>query len=136
MNLDTLKASLIEHEGWRNTMYRDHLGNNTIGVGHLMSRPISDQAVEQILADDIKITVQEMDNTFPGWRDHDEIRQNVLVEMCFNMGAPRLRQFHRMWAALKDQDYATASAEMLKSRWYLQVGRRAETLAQRMLDGA
>ena len=37
-----------------------------------------------------------------------------------------------MLRALRNRDYTTAAAEMLDSRWREQVGKRAETLAERM----
>jgi len=136
VNLEALRSSLIDHEGWRNTMYRDHLGNWTVGVGHLMDRPLSDAAIDQILRDDIDTCIAEMDRQFDGWRDHDDVRQNVLIELCFNLGAPRLAKFRKMWAALALRRYSEAADEMLNSRWCVQVGRRAETLAERMRSGA
>ena len=135
MNLDTLRASLIKHEGVRNLPYEDSVGELTIGIGHLMARPISRAAIDQILTDDINDCIRDMDRSCYGWRNHDSARQNVLLEMCFNLGVSRLLGFKRMWAALQRKDYAEAAAEMLSSKWAEQVKGRAITLAEAMKYG-
>ena len=35
MNMDRLKDSVKQHEGYRNKVYLDTLGKRTVGVGHL-----------------------------------------------------------------------------------------------------
>jgi lysozyme len=135
MNLAELRESLIKHEGWRNTVYTCTAGKPTIGVGHCLERPISVLAINQILSDDINDCIAEMDRAFNGWRNHDDARQNVLLELLFNLGAPRLAEFKRMWAALQAKDYAQAASELLDSKWAKQVGNRAVTLAERMRTG-
>lgn len=135
MNYPALRKSLELHEGRRGTMYTCTAGIPTIGVGHSLQRPISDAAIDQILSDDINTCIAELDRVFPGWRNHDDARQNVLLEMMFNLGAPRLRDFKRMWAALQIKDYDAAAKEMLNSGWAVQVGKRAVTLSQIMRTG-
>ena len=135
MNFTKVKQSLKLHEGKRNLPYQDSLGVWTVGYGHNMEVPLSDRAIEQILEDDLHSAVSELDRAFPSWKQHSENRQDVLVEMIFNLGAPRLSSFKNMWKALDDKDYPQASAEMLDSKWASQVGQRAETLAMAMLDG-
>jgi lysozyme len=135
VNLETLRQSLITHEGWRNLPYDDSEGNETIGVGHLMTNPISQAAINQILDDDINSAIAHLERYFKDWRKHSDNRQNVLVEMMFNMGARRLGGFKLMWAALERQDYAEAAKQMLDSQWHKQVGKRAETLAKIMREG-
>jgi lysozyme len=135
MNQAALIDSLIRHEGHKNRMYTCTEGVPTIGVGHSLHNPISDTAVMQILLDDIEICVTELDRVRPNWRQHNEARQNVLVEMVFNLGMPRLNQFTKMWAALDAKDYNEAAKQMLLSRWAVQVGQRAKTLSDRMKAG-
>jgi lysozyme len=55
--------------------------------------------------------------------------------MMFNMGAPAFSKFKNFWAALKSNDYATASVEMMDSKWAEQVKGRAVTLSEMMSDG-
>jgi len=135
MNQAALIDSLIKHEGYRNTVYQCAAGYPTIGIGHNLETPISDTAIMQILLDDIDTCVAELDRTRPNWRQHNEIRQNVLVEMVFNLGMPRLNKFTKMWAALDAKDYPKAAAEALNSQWAKQVGQRAGTLAAKLATG-
>ena len=58
--------------------------------------------------------------------------QQVIVNMCFNMGAPRLSQFKKFIRAIHDEEWATASLEMLDSKWANQVGERANRLSDRI----
>jgi lysozyme len=136
VNLEALRASLAAHEGKRNLPYEDSEENLTIGIGHLLSKPISDTAVNQIFEDDIAEAIDELDKFFPGWRNHDHTRQNVLAELCFNMGPQRLAGFKLMWAALDVRDYAEASKQLLDSRWRRQVKEvRANKLAEMLERG-
>jgi lysozyme len=135
VNQAALIDSLIKHEGYRNTVYQCTAGKPTIGIGHNLETPISDTAIMQILLDDIDACVAELDRTRPNWRQHNEIRQNVLVEMVFNLGMPRLNKFTKMWAALDAKDYPRAASEALNSQWAKQVGQRAGTLAAKLATG-
>jgi len=135
VNQATLAASLKLHEGVRSLPYEDSVGILTIGVGHNLEKPISKAAIEQILQDDIAEAISEMDRMFAGWKNHNDTRQNVLVEMCFNLGGPRLKGFANMWQALQFKEYHKAATEMLNSRWAKQVGKRAQTLAEAMRNG-
>jgi lysozyme len=132
VNIPALVESLIAHEDERLKMYYCSANKPTIGVGHNLERPISQRASRVILDDDIADAIAEMDRAFPGWRSHSEVRQNVLVELCFNLGAPTLSNFLKFWAALRDRNYKRAAAELLNSKWRQQVGQRAVTLAARM----
>ncbi len=132
MQLDLVRKSLIAHEGMKLAMYTCTAGKPTIGVGHNLERPISERAAKVILDDDIADCIIDLDKSFKGWRDHDDARQNVLVEMCFNIGVNGLKKFVKMWQALENKDYQAASDEMLQSAWRTQVGKRAVTLAQAM----
>jgi len=132
--MESLIASLELHEGVRDKPYKDSVGILTIGVGHNLERPISPAAIRQILMDDINDCTRELDRALPDWRSHDNVRQNVLVEMVFNLGMPRLLKFKNFMAHLSARNYKAAAGEMLNSTWATQVGKRARTLAA-MMEG-
>ena len=44
-------------------------------------------------------------------------RQRALVNMCFQMGTQGLAKFRKMVAAIMRDDWATAQAEALDSKW-------------------
>ena len=129
MNIDTLRDQLIQDEAIRTKPYRCSAGKLTIGVGHnLDDKPITKRAALLILEDDIADVVADLDRALPWWRDMDDARQNVLANMCFNLGLDRLLGFKNALAAMARQDYDEAADEMHNSRWREQVGARADRL--------
>lgn len=135
MNEPRLLESLKVHEGLSLKPYTCPAGKLTIGFGHNLDDGITLTQAYALLDDDIKTCEKELDRYFPGWRTHDDARQNVLIEMQYNLGAPRLGKFVQMWAALDRRDYAEAAVQMLDSKWSQQVGQRAQTLAKLMREG-
>jgi lysozyme len=105
------------------------VGRNLDDVG------ISPDEALYLLKNDIDRCVVDVGRNIPEWKKHNDCRQNVLVEMCFNMGINRMLRFKKMLAALQKNDYATAADEMLNSKWATQVGNRAQTMAQMMRTG-
>jgi len=59
-------------------------------------------------------------------------RQEVIFDMMYNLGIPRLLDFKKMWNGIETQDFATASAELLDSRYAKQVPNRATRNAKEM----
>jgi lysozyme len=131
---DRLVSRLKADEGLRLKMYRDVTGHLTIGYGHNMLKPISEDVAARILYDDIKDAIDRM----PHKDIYDQlngVRQEVLVNMCFNLGPRGLKSFKRMWVALSVGHYILAAQEMLSSRWAEQVGDRSKRLAKAMESG-
>ena len=56
----------------------------------------------------------------------------MIANMMFNLGYPRLSKFRGMKAGVDARDWNLAAEEMVDSRWYAQVGKRAERLVDRM----
>jgi lysozyme len=76
-----------------------------------------------------------LDANLPWWRTLSDVRQDVLANMCFNMGWGGLSGFVNTLAKIKAGDYAGAAKAMLASKWAAQVGDRAERLAEQMKTG-
>ena len=135
-DMDSLIQQLVEHEGLELFPYEDTLGIVTIGVGrNLEERGISEDEAFYLLSNDIEVIWDELIKQHPIVEDLDDQRQMVLLDMAFNMGVPRLGKFKKMWAAIEEGDMNEASKQALDSRWADQVGRRAETLAERLISG-
>ena len=132
--IDNLLEQVKRHEGLRLEMYHCTEGFPTIGYGHNLHVPISENVAEIMLIEDLKIVFQELDYHVPWWEDLPEDAQLVLCNMCFNLGWPKYSQFKKFWAALEDRDYKKASEEMLDSRWANQVKGRATELSKLMLE--
>jgi len=126
----TLIERLKKHEGFRSKPYRCPAGKLTIGYG----RNIQDNGITKaealfLLTEDVKRCRAECERAFSWFKDIDQTRQDVIVELDFNMGLDRLKTFKKMLAACARKDYEAASKEMLDSLWARQVGERSETLA-------
>lgn len=133
-----LLPDLERDEGCRLAAYRDTVGVWTIGYGHAYVHPgtvwTQEQADAQLRAD-IAHTEASLDIHLPWWDSLDDVRQDVLLEMAFNMGVSALCQFHNTLAAIQRRDWQAAHDGMLRSAWASQVGRRANRLAAQMLTG-
>ena len=143
MNIERVQKQLEIDEGVVYKIYTDHLGYPTFGIGHLITKndpefeepvgtPVSKERVDSVFAIDIKIAEDECCVLYPFWEELPEEVQEILVNMMFNLGRPRLTKFKKMNAALEMGDWKTAAIEGRDSRWYHQVGRRSERLMTRM----
>ena len=131
----TMLTELIaKHEGKKLEMYMDTVGVPTIGYGHNLQTPISEKAAMQILEDDVKVAVAELDENMTWWRDLTEKAQIVLESMVFNLGFPRFSRFKKMIAALENRDFVEASAQMEDSKWFYQVKSRGVELCNMMKE--
>jgi len=136
MNAQRLAAQLTIDEGRRPRIYVDTVGKVTGGVGrNLTDRAFSDDEMDLMLKNDIKGTESDLDRRLPWWRQMSEARQNVLANMCFNLGIDRLLGFAKTLTLMKAARYDAAAAEMLDSLWAKQVGARAIRLAATMRKG-
>ena len=61
-----------------------------------------------------------------------EDAQEIIANMMFNMGRPRLSKFKGMKRGVDNRDWHEAADEMVDSAWYRQVPNRAERLVTRM----
>ena len=136
MNRSRLIGSLLLHEGVRNLVYEDSVGVLTIGIGHnCESTPLTTAAIEFICSDDIDMSVGELDKNWSHWSHNlSDARQNVLIEMVFNLGYPRFKGFIKLIQAIKDEDYNEAAVQMLQSKWAVQVGQRSINLSNQMKE--
>lgn len=136
MDIEKLKDELTRDEGLRKNVYKCTAGKLTIGVGrNLEDNGLSEDEIALMLENDIRNCEKQLFAYIPVFKFLNEVRQRVLLNMCFNMGIGTLRRFKRMVAALEKRDYAAAKREMLDSRWARQVGSRSARLARQMEDG-
>ena len=139
MTTSFLIDDLKRDEGCRLTAYKDTVGVWTVGYGHAHVAPgtVWTQAqADSALDADIAIAVHDLDFRLPWWRKLDDVRQDVLAEMAFNLGVEGLLGFHNTLALVEAGNYAAASGGLLASRWAKQVGARATRLAAMMKSGA
>ena len=111
-------------------------GKQTVAYGrNLEDNGLSEQEAETLLWNDIQRTIGELFKTLPFFEGLSTNRQNVLVDMNYNLGLTRFMGFKKMIAALKGGDYYKAADEMLDSTWAQQVKSRATRNAKMMREG-
>ena len=139
-----LRKELIQDEGCVLSIYEDHLGYKTVGVGHLIlpSDPewgkavgtrIAQTRADELLVKDFNNVLKECEERFHNnWIDWPEEVKLIIGNMAFNLGLPRLEKFQLMLKAINKKDYVTASKEGLDSKWADQVYNRAHRLMDRL----
>lgn len=117
--MSDLAMKLLEEEEGESThlYYCDGLAH--IGVGCLIdpkvpSDGLCQEAIDAQLFHDMA-KAQSLAAGLPGFDQCNEVRQAVLVSMCFQLGS--LADWPRFKAALTAADYVTAAQEGLNSRW-------------------
>lgn len=159
----SLEEQLILHEGLRLEVYKCPAGYWTVGVGrNLEGKPLTPEEQEKVLGirglspgeviEMLKATgIKEKDalyllgndlrdaendlKSFSWFEKLDPVRQKVVIDMRFNLGPTRFREFKRMIKALEEGSYKQASFEMVDSIWYWQTGNRSRRLVKMMARG-
>ena len=135
-NIQNLIDLLMKHEGVRNKPYEDTVGVLTIGVGrNLDDIGLSIDEIHYLLKNDIKRCRHELSGAFEWFLDLDPVRQDAMMDMCFNLGITRLRGFNNALSAMEYGDYDEAAIEFLDSNWADQVGQRAITITNMIRTG-
>ena len=134
------RRELIElvkrHEGLSLKPYKDSVGRLTIGYGrNLDDEGITQEEAEILLECDITRVIVQCTSHIAAFGSLDTARQHVLCSMAYNLGVAGVLKFKNMLTALEARDFAQAAKEMLASKWALQVGVRAEELADMMKSG-
>lgn len=131
-----LVDQLIQHEGVRLKPYRDTVGKLTIGCGrNLDDVGISHAEAMLLLEHDLEACIHDL-ASFPWFVTLDPVRQRVLVDMRFQLGARGIRKFKATLAAVASGDYVQAGDNMLASLWAKQTPNRAHRLARWMKTGS
>ena len=143
MNMDRLKDSVKQHEGYRNKVYLDTLGKRTVGVGHLCvedfwedDKEYSEKFLLEILEKDLSEAIKGANDLMAehGCMDINEKAHEILIEMVFQLGKTGVSKFKNMWKVLSELNYVGASYEMLDSRWAKQTPNRAKAMAKTMKE--
>lgn len=137
---EEVKESIIAHEGKVNMIYKDHLGNGTFGIGHLVLESddlkpgvaYDDDKVMEIFEKDFEIALNDARKFVPEENIHPTAF-GIVIEMCFQLGLPKLKKFKRFHYHLNKCEYEESAAEMLDSVWAKkQTPNRAKALADKM----
>jgi len=125
--LDRVRKRLIQEEGLKLKLYTCTAGKLTIGVGrNVEDRGITHETAMQMLDEDIDICVGELEKNLSWFEDAPDKIQEVLIDLCFNMGINRLMGFVKTLHKLKTGAYKEAAEELLDSRYASSVPNRAK----------
>ena len=148
--ISNLNALLELHEGRRRYVYDDATGerlrpgdtlkgNPTIGVGHNLEwGPFDEEMIDQLKREDMLRATHGLAVTLG--KDTPPVgtpRWAALVDMVFTLGVNRFQKFVRMLSAIRNQNWAAASDELMNSRWakeeaYHRASRDAEMLEKNL----
>jgi lysozyme len=132
----TIYDQLARDEGCRLKPYRDSKGILTIGIGRNIEQVgITIEEAHYLLSNDVTHADRDVTRALPWVAGLDGVRQAVLINMCFNVGLPKLLTFVKMLAAMQAGDWQTAANEILNSKYANDVGDRAKRLAQQLITG-
>tara|TARA_Y100001938_G_scaffold21572_1_gene27746 strand:+ start:6475 stop:6879 length:405 start_codon:yes stop_codon:yes gene_type:complete len=127
--IDDIKKS----EGYRPTVYKCTENFDTIGYGFAikdlhLDEDICDMILERKLGE-LKLRIHK---NFPFVLDLPEEIQDVVIEMCYQMGLKGFSKFKKTIAFLRLEKYRDASVEMLDSKWAKQTPNRAKRLSEKV----
>lgn len=153
MNLSLMAKELESDEGVRLYPYTHTKGYLAIGINRNLdncpltteerkrvghdgrTQAITHEEAIYLLTNDIKRIAFELNRRIEWWKDLDEVRRRVLLNMAFNLGTTRLLNFTEMLRWTKQGHYRAAAMCLLASIWANQVGERAERLAKMLALG-
>jgi lysozyme len=138
-----LISDLERDEGFRAQAYPDPLTHSdpwTVGYGAtgptITQGTVWTQAqAEADLVQRVATLTTQLAANLPWFVQVSDLRQDVLVNMAYNMGLTGLLAFHKTLTLISEGDYAGAATDMLQSLWAKQVPNRAMRLAVQMKTG-
>ena len=143
MNIEQLRKELERDEGVKYEVYLDHLGYPTFGIGHLITdddpecgasvgTKVDSDRVQEAFEADVESVLSDCERLYVQFEHLPEEVQLIIANMMFNMGYTRLSKFKGMKRGVDSRNWEKAADEMVDSKWYEQVTRRADRLVVRM----
>lgn len=126
MDAKKLKNQLIVHEGYRTQVYKDTVGNRTVGVGFNLERVDAASCLQRVNANfkevahgEAHLTAEQIQkllecsitktdafarDVIKGYDQLDDVRQRVLCDMIFNLGYAGFLKFEKDLTDTIDND--------------------------------
>ena len=152
--MQNLIESIKKHEGFRDKPYIDILVKKipkNYGMSQSLMRIISrhlyklkltfgygftfltKEEADVVLEIRVKKAIKELEKNEPFLNKLPIEKQEILIEMAYQMGVSGVLQFKNMWIALKKFDYESAADEMMDSKWAKEdTPERAKELSEKM----
>ena len=127
----SLKDSIKENEGYVGIVYKDSLGIDTIGYGFAIKDLELDRDICDLILDRKLKELEDRVKLKFGWYPFmPKVIQDVVMEMCYQLGVTGFSKFVKTITYLKDKDFKNASIEMLDSKWAKQTPNRAKRMSK------
>lgn len=141
-----LKDSIKLNEGFRDRVYKDSLGKDTIGYGFLVSalssdelelnggfiEPMSKEVAEKILELKLKKLKSDLFGVLPWLEQKPQNVKDAITEMAYQLGIPKMMGFVNTLEYIKNDDYEQAKVNLKSSLWYRQTPKRVENLIKQL----
>jgi GH24 family phage-related lysozyme (muramidase) len=146
LDKEKMREEFLRHEGKRLTVYHDSLGFPTVGIGHLIKNTdilevgdsVSIAHLERLFEHDYETHLKECKQIYPDFDSLPVKVREALLNMTFNMGAPKMQSFTNFNALIEKQDWGMV-ADYLRTnfkKWYAQVGNRAKEIEEKFRQAA
>ena len=117
-------------EGFRDKVYKDTLDIDTIGYGFAIKDLVLNEDIcDIILERKLKSLIERVHKKFPFVEDLPEEAQEVVYEMCYQLGLRGFSKFKKSIQFLRLGNYKVCADELLDSRWARQTPNRAQRLS-------
>lgn len=143
---------LVVNEGLKLEPYYCPAGHLTIGIGrnlegnplteeekayigHPVKEGITEDEAFFLCRNDLKKVKADLDRELPWWRDLNNDRQFVMIDLCFNLGYKKLLTFQKTLNSIATGYYIRAGEQLMQSLYAKQVGKRAERNAKCLQTG-
>jgi lysozyme len=126
---------LKKHEGYRKFPYLCPAWRLTIGYGYNLDKGMDEATAQILLKWEVARLQMDLSKIIPFWNKLSQPRQDVLTNMAYNLGVSGLLQFRKMLEAAKRGNVESVCDEMKNSKWFNQVGDRAEELIEQYRRG-
>lgn len=135
MNFLELLDYIKKNEGLRLTPYKCPKGYWTIGYGLNLETSFTKEMAQCLLELKAHSIYSEVVRSCPWFLELNTVRQQVIMDMAYNMGVAGVLTFKKMIRAIIAKDYNRAGKEILDSNYHTDVGKRAELNAMLMMSG-
>jgi lysozyme len=126
---------IIKHEGYRKYPYMDTKGNNTVGYGFNLDAGMTEPEARVLLNYKVDLIRDELNYKFQFFNSLSANRQDVLIDMVYNLGLTRFLKFEKMLAAIEEGNFARAKMELLDSDAARELHNRYGELGELMIKG-
>ena len=125
-----LLEQIKDHEGFRSTVYQCTEGYDTIGYGFaIKDLELDEDIADLILMRKLSKLQLRIESAFGWFFNSPKEVQDVVVNMCYQMGLSGFSQFKKTIYYLETEQYEEAADEMLDSLWHKQTPSRSQELS-------